>query len=432
MSRQFKIRTVTSFLTLDARDFVEEKIEQKIQRCASLLRDIEGRLQSNGYEVQTVRIATNPFGEWLLPSDKDKMLDIDEKDTIVSRLTILNDLLGKHDINFCSLGPSMSPEQTAICPLIVSFSPGRFSCSANIDSCDVAAAKAAAKCVKLISSREQIEDYVNNLAIIGDANHLDGGLGNFRFCTASYVKNGIPFFPAAKARSLGKGADNCIGFALGLENGGYAGKLLKEAKSIVNVQNVFSANWKSELLPIQKMCEEYVNVVKDIEPVEYLGIDTSLNPSLDHDGSVGRAIETLDEVRCNFGQGSLSAASAITTALQSIPDIKVTGYCGLMLPVLEDQRLSDLAMMTRSSKRIDVQKLLCISSVCGVGVDTVPIPGNVTDENLSSLMLDVAALAGRWNKQLSCRVFPVPNGDAGEMTMFDSPYLCNSFIFELE
>ena len=419
-------------MTLDPRDFTEKKIEEKIQRCASLLRDIEARLQSNGYEVQTVRIATNPFGEWLLPSNQDTMLGGEEKDAVVSRLKYLNDLLGEHDINFCSLGPSMSLEQTSICPLIVSIFPGRFSCSAKIDSCDTAAAKAASKCVKMISSVEQMEALVNNPAIVGDASHLLGGLGNFRFCTASYVKEGIPFFPAAKARSLGKGADNCIGFALGLENGSYAGKLLKESKSIANVQNVFSANWRRELLPIQKVCEEYIKIAKDNALVEYLGIDTSLNPSLDRDGSVGRSIETLDEVRGNFGQGSLSAASAVTTALQSIPDIKITGYCGLMLPVLEDQRLSELAMMTQPINRIDVQKLLCISSVCGVGIDTVPVPGNVSDEHLSSLILDVAALAGRWNKQLSCRVFPVPNGNAGEMTKFDSPYMCNSCIFELE
>ena len=137
-------------------------------------------------------------------------------------------------------------------------------------------------------------------------------------------------------------------------------------------------------------------------------------------------------MQSSFGQGSLSAAAAITTALQSIPDIKTTGYCGLMLPVLEDQRLSELALMTTSNyNRMNIQKLLCISSVCGVGVDTVPVSGDVPENNLSSLMLDVAALGKRWNKQLSCRVFPVPNQSTGEMTVFDSPYLCNSCVFDV-
>lgn len=131
------------------------------------------------------------------------------------------------------------------------------------------------------------------------------------------------------------------------------------------------------------------------------------------------------------GTGSLAAAAAITTALQSIPDIQTTGYCGLMLPVLEDRRLAELGMTANINDRLTIQKLLYISSVCGVGVDTVPIPGNVAIERLSSLILDMAALAGRWNKPLSCRVFPVPEGNGGDETTFDSPYMCNSCIFDL-
>ena len=171
----------------------------------------------------------------------------------------------------------------------------------------------------------------------------------------------------------------------------------------------------------------------DEYPVKYLGIDTSLNPSLDDGGSVADAIESLEEVRGDFGgTGSMSAAAAVTLALQSIPDILTTGYSGLMLPVLEDQRLAELGVKSEKTQDcLSIQKLLTISSVCGVGIDTVPIPGDVCIENLSSLILDVAALAGRWNKPLSCRVFPVPGGKAGEKTTFDSPYMCNSCIFDL-
>ncbi len=127
----------------------------------------------------------------------------------------------------------------------------------------------------------------------------------------------------------------------------------------------------------------------------------------------------------------MAAAAAIKTSLQSIPDVLTTGYCGLMLPVLEDRRLAELGMATSPGGGLTINRILCISSVCGVGVDTVPIPGNVPVERLSSLILDVAALAGRWNKPLSCRVLPVLGGVAGEMTTFDSPYMCNSRIFDL-
>jgi len=464
-AKPFRIRTITAFTILHPSDFPPAETEdgendpvvQKIDQCSTLLHEAKSRLSEAGYEIQTVRIATNPFGEWLTlkhdasinhltstsvdvssqpttkrakqssPENKD---EVDES-TISERLQKLNNLLSQHDIGFFSLGPSTCPRHTtSICPKIVSIAPGRFSCSANVDACDVESARAAAKCVQIISTLGT-----------DDESHLAGGLGNFRFCAASCVASGVPFFPAARGASL-TDTDTIfpkIGFGIGLENGEFALNLLKEAKSIYAINTVFATRMKEELLPIQDVCSKLASEFDEHKKfsVEYLGIDTSFNPSLDKSGSIAAAIENLEEVRGDFGQcGSLSAAAAITTSLQSIPGIVKTGYCGLMLPVLEDRRLAELGMKSNdgssSSSNLTMQKLLYISSVCGVGIDTVPIPGNVLEDDLSSLMLDVAALAGRWTKPLSCRVFPVPGRKAGDKTTFDSPYMCNSCVFEVE
>ena len=77
----FRVRTVTAFVTLTADDFVstggdeaaglvfgreaESGLRRKLGRCSSLLRGVRDALESGGYEVQTTRVATNPFGEWL-------------------------------------------------------------------------------------------------------------------------------------------------------------------------------------------------------------------------------------------------------------------------------------------------------------------------------------------------------------------------------
>jgi len=435
--RPFRIRTITAFVTLKPHDFNEATatstsgIAHKIDTCNDILRKMEASLTKIGFEVQTVRISTNPFGEWLtkkLDADsngndlpiqkKTEVDDMSEKAALSKeRLDLLDNLLDERKIAFCSLGPSTHPDDTInICPLIVSQS-GKFSCSANIETGDVVAAHAAARCMKTISQ-------------LGDeecsGSHVANGLGNFRFCAASCIDT-VPFFPGAKAPSHDT---HTFSFAIGMENGGFARKLLKEAKCISNIKEVFDTQMRDELMPIQAVCKTF-GADADY-PVEYLGIDTSLNPSLDDGGSVADAIECLDEVRGPFGgTGSLAAAAAITTALQSIPDIQITGYSGLMLPVLEDHRLAKLATSASSGDRLTIQKLLCISSVCGVGIDTVPVPGDVAENNLSSLILDVAGLAHRWSKSLSCRVFPTPGGKAGDMTLFDSPYMCNSCIFDL-
>jgi uncharacterized protein (UPF0210 family) len=64
-------------------------------------------------------------------------------------------------------------------------------------------------------------------------------------------------------------------------------------------------------------------------------------------------------------------------------------------------------------------------------LDTVPLPGDATPEELAAVVLDVAALAATLGKPLSCRLFPVPGKAAGERTEYDSPYLVNGTVLPL-
>lgn len=398
----FRVRTVTIFISLRPSMFPMEaapsvELTQLVALSAQVLKRAEAELAKGGYEVQTVRIATNSFGEWLY-DEPNSMLD-----TAEFRLDLLTSLLEQKGIQFCSLGPAETVEEiSTLCHKIVLQAPC-FSCSANINT--VESATAAAQCILELSKS------------------TPGGLGNFRFCAAASCQPFIPFFPAAKSSSQQRN-DGIVGFALGLENGALANSLLEECKTIDNIGTVFRNGIASAILPVQTICE----AVATDAACPYLGMDTSLNPSLDDGGSVAEAIESLQEVQGEFGgRGTLAAAAAITTSLQSLPNIKLTGYCGLMLPVCEDTRLAQLAR----EKKLQIADILSISSVCGVGIDCVPIPGNCDESLLASLILDVAGVANRWNKSLSCRVFPVPGRKAGKKTKFDSPYLCNSRVLPL-
>ena len=417
------IRTVTAFLNLCPNDFdvtwgslFQSNVDTKITNCVTLLRAMEEVLVAAGYTVQTVRIATNPFGEWLLDESPNTDRTKKAKEEKLSRLDRLDKLLSQHQVGFCSVGPAKNSHEAKICPDIVSKS-GRFSCSAIVDSGDVESADAAAETIlKIAKLGEDSPDAPD---------HIKGGLGNFRFCAACSCKPFIPFFPGAKSQESG-GSDD-LKFALGLENGSLAQKLLQDCKSIRKIRSEFREAMAQVLLPIQEMCEK---VAKE-KGAMYLGIDTSLNPSLDKDGSVAAALEELDELQVFGGPGTLGAAAEITKAIQTLPGIKLTGYCGLMLPVCEDIRLASLASQGDGERLLRITDILSISSVCGVGIDTVPVPGNCTKKELSSLILDVAGIAGRWDKSLSCRVFPVPGKTSGEMTAFNSPFMVNSRIFQI-
>jgi len=531
----FKIRTITAFVTLHESDFnlnlnttdnndndndndnvnhATTMLEYKIKETVRALQTVRVQLEdknTNNLEVQTLRIATNPFPEYLLPSsnkqgdgtgtDTDTDTDTDTTEEIVEkRLKVLDECLERNGIIFFSLGSASTKEHLITCTQIVQYSM-KFSCSVQLQANDVGLANASAETI-LRNSKLIVRGTDNTTGIID-------GLANFRFCVAN-VKPYIPFFPAAKSESSSRSSSSSsssgigdeddddkkpfqIKFAIGLENGELLKDLLmndanqsianilpppipttattatidsssdgEEATKKIKRSNNFATGFSMAVRPIQTTCEKVVSDWKSNNnnngnnngnngndgdtDLKYIGLDASFNPSLDKDGSVASAIELLNEVSNEFGgPGTIAAVAAMTTAIQTkltsdenenenengddttSSQIKLTGYNGLMLPLCEDIRLAQLAI----NDKLTISQLLNVSSVCGVGIDTVPIAGDTCPKELASLLLDVVGLAQRWNKPLSCRVFPVPNKVAGDMTAFDSPYLVNSKILKL-
>jgi uncharacterized protein len=410
VEHEFRIRTITGFIRLRAADFAASNdtappVQRRMRALVAHLRRAETLCTHAGYTVQTLRIATNPFGEWLLRDQDDEPLD-PTKDTpavSTSRLDRLDQLLTEGGIDFLSLGPAVSVAEVDACIAPILAASPKFYCSARLAAHNVPMAR---HCADLLLRRE------------------GNGLPHFRFCVAAAAVDGIPFFPVAHAASKD---DPAAQFALGLENGALAQRLLRDCGSIAHIPTVFAAGMAQALRPLQRQCVEQLAVEQEFE---FLGLDTSLNPSLDAGGSVAAALEGLVEVPCGFGgPGTLAAAAAVTQALQSLPGIRHCGYSGIMLPVCEDVRLAELT----ASNALRMADLLSISQVCGVGIDTVPIAADEIHaaERLTALLLDVAGLAHRWQKSLSCRVLPVVGKRAGERTQFDSPYLVNAHILSL-
>jgi uncharacterized protein (UPF0210 family) len=95
----------------------------------------------------------------------------------------------------------------------------------------------------------------------------------------------------------------------------------------------------------------------------------------------------------------MTAARVITTAVKAVPVTQV-GYSGLMVPIMEDKLLAQ--RWAESTYNID--SLLAYSAVCGTGLDTVPLPGDISVEQIERIFEDVASLATKWNKPLSARL----------------------------
>jgi uncharacterized protein (UPF0210 family) len=99
-----------------------------------------------------------------------------------------------------------------------------------------------------------------------------------------------------------------------------------------------------------------------------------------------------------------------------------------MLPVLEDPLLAQRAGADRYCPR----DLLLYSSVCGTGLDVVPIQGDTPVHTIAALLRDVAALAARLRKALSVRLFIVPGKKVGDMARFTDPMLTDSRVMKLD
>ncbi|HEY6543165.1 MAG TPA: DUF711 family protein, partial [Ktedonobacteraceae bacterium] len=178
---------------------------------------------------------------------------------------------------------------------------------------------------------------------------------------------------------------------------------------------------------IQQALVEHLTPVVEVgrkfageQRVAFGGID--LSPAPLGDDSIAGVLEKFDYGHIG-APGTVAVAAALTHALKNT-GFPTCGYCGVMLPVLEDAVLGK----RWQEGHLHVHQLLLYSAVCGTGLDTIPLAGNTQEEEIARLLLDVATLAARLHKPLSARLFPVPGKQAGELTTFTSPYLTNTAV----
>jgi len=220
-----------------------------------------------------------------------------------------------------------------------------------------------------------------------------------------------PFYPGAY--HLGAGRQ----FALGFEGANIVQQVFASTHGDFDAS---VAELTRQLTIHARVGEEVGNAVAASSGWEFTGVDPTPAPL--GDASIGDAIEKFTGEK--FGaNGTMTAALAITSAVKAVK-VKQTGYAGLMLPVMEDKRLAQ----RWAENSYDIDSLLAYSAVCGTGLDTVPLPGDVSQARLEKIFGDVAALAWKWHKPLSARLQPVKDKKTGDTTNFDSQYLFNTTL----
>ena len=386
-SHRFRIRTITAGVNLaNTTDL------RTIQSAIDFLQRARKKFEEQGYEIQTVRIATQPLPQYLNGKSRAEALaDLRKIDEVLSAGNVILSIGpvipdDRHDAEFASWAVQLVKETKNI----------NFSVTV-----------ASERGVHAQTARTAAE------AMVAISKSSPGGEGNFRFTAAANCLPGTPFFPVAYHRGP-------AAFSIGLETPVLLQDAFANAKDIEDAKSKLRTLLEAELGPVERLALDIART----ERREYLGIDTSPAPS--KDASIGAAIEALTHVP--FGSSStLAACAAITEVLKALR-IKICGYSGLMLPVLEDPVLA-----TRAAEgRYTVRELLLYSSVCGTGLDVVPLAGDTSIEELEALIRDVAALSTKLHKPLSARLFLIPGKKAGDRAEFTNPFLTSSVIMKLQ
>lgn len=242
---------------------------------------------------------------------------------------------------------------------------------------------------------------------------LDNGFANLYFAALANCPPGSPFFPAAY-----HDPSQQTGFALAVEAANLAMAAVAGADTLAMARsNLVSAIERHA----QELTETALELAREHD-MDFRGIDFCLAPFPDKERSIVGAMEGLG-LSAAGAPGTLFTAALMTDAIDRA-SFRRCGFSGLMLPVLEDDVLAQRA----GEGLVSLSDLLTYASVCGTGLDTVPLPGNISETTLAGILLDVAALATRLDKPLTARLMPLPGKAAGDAVRFDFPYFAESRV----
>jgi hypothetical protein len=408
-----KIRSITYFCNPGW------PLDEKVLRAAGeFLAKAKSAYEAAGYEVQTTRLATIPFPNLFKGklSEAPKLADA------------LSKLLPQVGIAYACLGPALTgfPESYAVIPEAIAASENIFFGGKMTSQND---GQPSDSKIHLAAVRACAE-------IIVQCAPLDpNGFANLRFAALANVPPGAPFFPAAYHEG------NEPAFAIATEAAVLAVEAFTGRRTTDPSTSLRAGDGRRALIAeIEKHGKAIARVAEDLSrfpipnsrlPVpdaqfpKFGGIDFSLAPFPDNAHSLGNAVEKMGIPKIGL-HGSLAAAALLTEAVDRA-DFPHTGFSGFMPPVLEDSVLAKRA----AEGTLTIKDLLLYSTVCGTGLDTVPLPGDTTAEQITPLLLDLCALALRLDKPLTARLMPVPGKKAGDETTFDFGFFANSKVTSL-
>ena len=406
-----KIRAITigqniPFLYKD--ESILSFMQDNLESFSAFNADIIDTFEDIGITVQTKRICSQP----LFSYDNKLFYEKNLKDTLIdinSQLKFLHDIFKDYGFDYfaCSMMLANQIQDLGIfeklllneVPVFIKNNENFFTSlpvASTKEGINISAIKSGAKIIKKLSEPDPFS--------------------NLQFCISSNVKPNVPFFPAAYHLA------EKPAFSLALEMADEVIKVIEQSSTLRETQDNLLAKFNEIYDVLTKISEKMARTYN----IEFKGIDFTPAPYPEPDKSIGTAIEKLGFEY--FGSnGTLTAVALIKNSIP-VDKEKVIGFSGFMQPVLEDLILSKRL----SENRFNLDSLLLYSTMCGSGLDVVPLPGDITVKELFYILLDICTTSVTLNKPLTARLMPIPGKNAGDDVEFDFEYFAPSKIIEFK
>src|SRR5262249_28868212 len=335
-----KVRAITAFVKLDA-----SKWEQQVGETVAFLNAAREEYKAAGFEVETIRVVPQPLREYTHGMKHADALSMLKKYGELAQKLGFNPNMGAILVDG---DEGHEVVDLAIDALATTHINGSMVVAAE-NGIHWRAIREAARLVKGVETKSE-----------------NGG-GHPNFATGAMIKPYTPFYPAAWHSGGGKT------FAVGLESANVVTEVFASVHEAGPAEDKLAQALTKWLLPAEAAAVR----IASKSGWTYAGIDPTPAPL--GDVSIARAIENFTGAPFGSG-GTMTAAGVITRAVQAVP-VKQIGYSGLMVPILEDNLLAK----RWEEGTYNMDSLLAYSSVCAAGLDTIPLPGDLTEEQLARI-----------------------------------------------
>lgn len=355
-----------------------------------------------GYELNDVKVRTVRFN--VLPLNSVALWD---RSLFFGKITVLSKFASRLDVRWFNITFDLMTESRSNVDILCSYA---YEILREFENSFVNLI-VAGKYINNYSARKASET-IKMVALLSK-----NGIDNFRLGVSLNVVPNTPFFPFSFS-------DNVDSFSIGLEITREVNKVI--SKKFVGNHSLFRKDILNFLVNYVEKIDGLGHQIAGEKCILFNGSDLSLAPYPDEDISV---IEILNRLGVDdFGSsGTQFFTCYLTSLLKEViekSNFKAIGFNGVMYSLLEDK----LMCKAHDNDYFSIDSIILYSTVCGCGLDMMPLPWDVSEEEIASMILDVACTSIRLNKPLGVRVLPIPGKFAGDLTEFKLDFLTNTKI----